>query len=103
MLNNDLQSSIVAGEQERRDGLAAGNRQLGRVVACSGSRATISALAEGGQTALTELWAVGRLISISVGRNRIVALVYAMSTDQQNWTENHDTIFRIDVELLGVR
>jgi DNA helicase HerA-like ATPase len=101
LLNNDLQSSMAAGEQERRDGVAAGNRLLGRVVACSGSRATISAIAEGGQTALTELWAVGRLISISVGRNRVVALVYAMSTDQQNWSENRDTIFRVEVELLG--
>ncbi|MGB3813470.1 MAG: DUF87 domain-containing protein [Shinella sp.] len=101
MLNSDFQSSIVAGEQERRDDIAAGNRLLGRVVACSGSRATISALAEGGQTALTELWAVGRLISISVGRNRVVALVYSMSTDQQNWLEDQDTVFRIDVELLG--
>ena len=100
MLNSDFQSSIVAGEQERRDGVS-GNRLLGRVVACNGSHATISALAEGGETALTELWAVGRLISISVGRNRIVALVYSMSTDQQSWVENHDTVFRIEVELLG--
>ena len=101
MLNNDLQTSIVAGEQERRDEMAAGNRLLGRVVACSGSRATISALAQAGQTALTELWSVGRLISISVGRNRVVALVYSMSTDQQGWSENGDTVFRIEVELLG--
>ncbi len=101
MLNNDFQSSLMAGEQDRRDGMAAGNRLLGRVVACNGSHATISAMAEAGETALTELWVVGRLISISVGRNRIVALVYSMSTDQQNWTEHHDTIFRVEVELLG--
>jgi DNA helicase HerA-like ATPase len=101
LLNNDLQSSIVAGEQDRRDGISTGNRLLGRVVACNGSHATISAMAEGGQTALTELWSVGRLISISVGRNRIVALVYSMSTDQQSWVENQDTVFRIEVELLG--
>ncbi|MCO5149511.1 MULTISPECIES: ATP-binding protein [unclassified Shinella] len=101
MLNNDFQSSIVAGEQDRRDGVSTGNRLLGRVVACNGSHATISAVAESGETALTELWAVGRLISISVGRNRVVALVYSMSTDQKSWVENHDTVFRIEVELLG--
>ncbi|MCF3640993.1 DUF87 domain-containing protein [Rhizobium sp. TRM95111] len=101
MLNNDLQSSIVAGEQDRRDGVAPGNRLLGRIVACNGSRATISAVADGGQTSLTELWSVGRLISISVGENRVVALVYSMSTDHQSWAENQDTVFRIDVELLG--
>ncbi|MBD9372844.1 ATP-binding protein [Rhizobium sp. ARZ01] len=92
---------MVAGEQDRRDDETPGNRLLGRVVACGGSRATISAVAEAGQTALTELWSVGRLISISVGENRVVALVYAMSTDQQNWAENRDTVFRIEVELLG--
>jgi len=100
LLNNEFQTSMTAGEQDRRDSQS-GNRLLGRVVACNGSRATISALAEGGQTALTELWSVGRLISISVGRNRIVALVYSMSTDQQSWAEHHDTVFRIEVELLG--
>ena len=80
MRNTDFHHSMAAGEQERRDEEAPGNRLLGRVVACSGSRATISAVAEAGETALTELWSVGRLISISVGDNRVVALVYAMGT-----------------------
>jgi DNA helicase HerA-like ATPase len=101
LLNNDFQMSITAGEQERRDEMAAGNRMLGRVVACSGSRATICATAEGGETSLTELWAVGRLVSISVGRNRIVALVYSMATNQQSWIENQDTTFHVEVELMG--
>lgn len=101
MLNNDFQASITAGEQDRRNEMASGNRMLGRVVACSGSRATICAMAEGGETALTELWAVGRLVSISVGRNRIVALVYSMATEQQSWVENRDTTFHVEVELLG--
>lgn len=101
MRNNDFHRSIVAGEQDRRDDDAPGNRLLGRVVACSGARATISAVAESGDTALTELWSVGRLISISVGDNRIVALVYSMSTDQGTWGDEVDTVFRVEVELLG--
>ncbi|MCP8893747.1 DUF87 domain-containing protein [Shinella daejeonensis] len=101
MLNDELKNALAAGEQERRNDDGRGNRLLGRVVSCNGSRATISAIAEAGSTTLTELWSVGRLISISVGAKRIVALVYAMSTDQQSWAENQDTIFRVDVELLG--
>lgn len=101
MRNTDFQRSIAAGEQERRNEEAPGNRLLGRVVACSGSRATISAVAETGQTSLTELWSVGRLISISVGDNRVVALVYSMQTDQQGWSSDSDTVFRVEVELLG--
>ncbi|MDV4156063.1 MULTISPECIES: ATP-binding protein [Rhizobium] len=101
MLNNDLHPSGKAGEQDRRDGHTPGNRFLGRVVACSGSRATIAAVAEQGGTDLTELWSVGRLISISVGRNRVVALVYQMNTGSHAWGEGEDNIFKIETELLG--
>jgi len=99
--NNDLQTSGSAGEHDRRDVLAPGNRFLGRVVACSGSRATIAAVAEAGGTDLTELWSVGRLISITVGRNRVVALVYSMNTGTHAWGEGEDNYFKIETELLG--
>lgn len=88
-------------ERERRDGMTPGNRFLGRVVACSGSKATISAVAEKGDTALSELWSVGRLISISVGANRVVALVCSMQTNKEEWTEATDNTMHIEVELVG--
>ncbi len=101
MRNTDLQTSSQAGEQDRRDAIARGNRFLGRVIACSGSRATIAATAENGETTMSELWSVGRLVSISVGSNRVVALVNSMRTDDQAWAEHADNIIHIDVELLG--
>lgn len=101
MLNNDLQTSGKAGDLDRRDRLKPGNRFLGRVVACNGSRATIAAVAEDGGTDLTELWSVGKLISISVGTNRVAALVYSMNTNSIGWGEGQDNLFRIEVELLG--
>ncbi|MCV9960962.1 DUF87 domain-containing protein [Pararhizobium sp. BT-229] len=101
MSNSDLHSSTSSGEQDRRDALKRGNRFLGRVVACSGSRATIAAIAENGETSLTELWSVGRLISITVGQNRVVALVYSMQTATNEWGEEIDNTFRIEVELMG--
>jgi len=101
LLNNDLQTSGKAGESDRRDGMHPGNRFLGRVIACNGSRATIAAVAEGGGTDLTELWSVGRLISISVGKNRVVALAYAMAVGEKSWGEQQDNHFQIEVELLG--
>ncbi|QFY60550.1 DUF87 domain-containing protein [Rhizobium grahamii] len=91
----------TSGEHDRRDTYAPGNRLLGRVVACSGSRATIAATAQAGGTDLTELWSVGRLISISVGRNRVVALVYSMNTGSHAWSEAEDNYFKIETELLG--
>lgn len=78
-----------------------GNRFLGRVVACNGAHATIAAVAERGETELTELWSVGKLISITVGKNRVVALAYSMQTGVRDWSENDDTKFLIEVELLG--
>ncbi len=101
LLNDDLHKSGDAGEQDRRDGMRPGNRMLGRVVACNGSRATISAVAADGGTDLTELWSVGRLISISVGKNRVVALAYSMQTEGKDWGEGADNQFLIEVELLG--
>jgi DNA helicase HerA-like ATPase len=101
LLNNDLHRSATAGEQDRRNVQTPGNRMLGRVVACNGSHATIAAIADGGETDLTELWSVGRLISISVGSNRVVALSYSMQTGEQDWSEGQDNKFHIEVELLG--
>lgn len=101
LLNDDLHKSGDAGEQERRDGMRPGNRMLGRVVACNGSRATISAVAAEGGTDLTELWSVGRLISITVGKNRVVALAYSMQTEGKDWGEGADNQFLIEVELMG--
>lgn len=101
LLNDDLHKSGQSGDQERRDGMRPGNRMLGRVVACNGARATIAAVAEDGGTDLTELWSVGRLISISVGKNRVVALAYSMQTEGKDWGEGADNQFLIEVELLG--
>lgn len=94
-------SAAEADGQERRDTLKPGNRFLGRVVACSGSRATVSAIAEKGSTELSELWSVGRLISISVDKNRVVALVCSMNTNVAGWQEGEDNIMQIEVELVG--
>ena len=101
MVNNELQAEGRTAEADRRDTVARGNRFLGRVIACNGSRATIAALAENGETSLTELWSVGRLVSITVGTNRVVALVSSMRTSDDNWAEQQDNVFRIDVELVG--
>lgn len=101
MFNDDLRKSAHAGEHDRRDELMAANRLLGRVISCTGSRATISATTEPGKTDLAELWSVGRLISIDLGETRVAALTYAMRTDQVEWSnERHNTLL-IEVELLG--
>ncbi|WP_320200420.1 ATP-binding protein [Agrobacterium sp. rho-13.3] len=101
MFNDDLRKSAKAGEQDRRDELMAGNRLLGHVVSCTGSRATISATTEPGKTDIAELWSVGRLISIDLGETRVAALTYAMKTGEAAWSDQTSNTLLIDVELLG--
>ncbi|KQO80259.1 ATP-binding protein [Rhizobium sp. Leaf262] len=101
MFNDDLRKSAKAGEHDRRDDSTAGNRHLGHVISCTGSRATISASTEPGRTDLAELWSVGRLISIDLGESRVVALTYAMKTDQAEWFASRSNTLLIEVELLG--
>ncbi|WP_417424640.1 ATP-binding protein [Hoeflea sp.] len=91
----------IADGRNRRDNAAPGNRLLGRVIGCSGSKATVSAIAGTDGNGLAELWSVGRLISISVGKNRVVALVCSMKTNMAAWSEIEDNIMHIEVELVG--
>ena len=86
---------------DRRDITAPGNRLLGRVVACSGAHATVSAIVQQGGTDLSELWSVGRLVSISVGENRVVALVGSMQIHKTEWKEDGNNTMHIEVELAG--
>ena len=74
---------------------------MGRIVGCSGSKATVSAIAGLDGNGLAELWSVGRLISISVADNRVVALVCSMETAASAWSETDENIMHIEVELVG--
>ncbi|WP_235890728.1 ATP-binding protein [Pararhizobium mangrovi] len=97
----DTQAAEVNASRERRDQFQRGNRLLGRVIACNGARAIVSASASQGDTSLSQLWSVGRLVTIQVGENRIAGLVYGMQTDERVWNEGSDNVMRFEVELVG--
>jgi uncharacterized protein len=92
-----VQGSII----DRRGRQQPSERMIGRVTFCSGARATVSTAATNvsGQTA--DFWAVGRLISIEVGKSRVVALVYEMRTDRATWNEDEVNSVSVHVELVG--
>jgi len=83
---------------DRRDLNQPADRALGRVIACSGSRATIAASASGGTL---DGCAIGRLLSINLGRSRIVGLVYEMRALDRAWNEAGPNSIAVEVELLG--
>ncbi|MET3892872.1 DNA helicase HerA-like ATPase [Bosea sp. OAE506] len=87
--------------RDRRDLAQDADRSLGRVVSCDGSRATIASTVAGMTRLGPESWTVGRMISINLGRTRIVGLVYEMSAVNAVWDEGADNAIHVQVELLG--
>lgn len=83
---------------DRRDPSQPTDRALGRVIACSGWRATIAASVARGAL---DGCAIGRLLSINLGRSRIVGLVYEMRALEPIWNEAAANTVAVEVELLG--
>lgn len=88
-------------ENERRSGQQPANRMLGRVIACNGAHATIAAETEPGTTDVSQLWSVGRLISIEMGTSRVAALVFSMRTGEDYWAADRPNRLLVEVELVG--
>lgn len=89
-----------AAALERRDERQSGHRSLGRVIQCSGAHATVAALTGGEGTDGAALWAVGRLISISLPGARTVGLVHDVSIEGA-WNADGANVLLIQLELIG--
>nr|WP_246748852.1 ATP-binding protein [Rhizobium setariae] len=96
-----MQNSPSAGIQERRAWDQPEDRSLGHIVACDGGKATISAKVDAGESDDLAGWAVGRLVTIAVGANRVVALTRSMHTTSALWIEEAPNAFHVELELMG--
>ncbi len=92
--------TAVSNTKERRDA-SYPTRVLGYVVKCNGARATVAASAAMDDNSLAGAMSVGRLISIRVGENRVVALVYSMHSPGEVWAEHTANVMHFEVELVG--
>jgi uncharacterized protein len=92
-------TSIAAADRRGRQQPT--ERMIGRVTFCSGARATVSSAATNVSGETADFWAVGRLISIDVGKSRVVALVYEMRTDSAAWDEDQSNSVSVHLELVG--
>ena len=101
LFSRDMQNSPSAGVQERRDLRQPAERFIGHVVSCDGAHATVAATINSIEEAEADLWSVGRLVTILVGENRVIALTRSMKTSSAHWVENAANGFRVDLELLG--
>lgn len=94
ILKDRSSHSNPAPGQERR-------RTQGHVIDCNGTHAIISAEIDPNCEYKENYWAVGQLLSIWQGRNRIVGLSYKVESTTDEWLENNEHLIRVHVELVG--
>lgn len=90
----------LAVSTERRDVPNVG-RHLGHVVSCTGSKVLIASVIPKDDVELSKSWSVGRLVTISVGDNRVVALVSSMSMPEGTWNLDGSNTLNVEAELVG--
>jgi len=77
------------------------NRTRGFIVRCDGEYATVCTLVERGSSEHENYWAVGQLISIKVGHNRVVGLTNSVTTPEGSWSHDGTNEIQVVLELVG--
>lgn len=77
------------------------NRSDGYVIECDGEHAVIAARAGRMASGSHDYWAVGQMISIRVGENRPVGLIYRVDVPVKTWNADDQNTIHIYVELIG--
>ena len=90
---SDTTNYTAGGELDRER-----NRVDGFVVFCDGTHAVIASKSG---SASDDYWSVGQLISIRVGSNRVVGMLYKVDSKPGSWVADGDNEIRIYVELVG--
>ncbi|MBV1700556.1 MAG: ATP-binding protein [Hyphomicrobiales bacterium] len=97
----DPNHAEATADAEKRDFSQPSQRNIGRLVLCTGSRAIISSSASSITGANGDFWSIGRLISISGESGRVIGVVYELSTTSELWNDNNSNTIYIKVELVG--
>lgn len=77
------------------------NRTEGYVIECDGEHAVIAAKAGRAARGSEDYWAVGQMISIRVGENRPVGLIYRVDVPVKTWNADDQNTIHVYVELIG--
>ena len=76
-------------------------RTRGFVVKCDGENAVVSAEVELSADDKENYWAVGQLITIKVGINRVVGLSYKVEAPEEDWDHGDTNQVHVHLELVG--
>ena len=77
------------------------DRTRGYVIRCDGEHAIIAADIEQGSDVKENYWSVGQLISIKVGRNRVVGITCSVEVPGHEWDVEGKNEVHITLELVG--
>ncbi|MEM9423612.1 MAG: DUF87 domain-containing protein [Spirochaetota bacterium] len=87
-------------EQIRRQEFSR-KRTRGYVIECDGEHAIITAKVRFNDETAENYWAVGQLVSIRVGKNRVVGLTCRVDSTNGHWDAEGENDIRITLELVG--
>ena len=90
-----LESSRPSGKDSRRF------RKHGYVIHCDGKSAVIAATTDANNSDGSSYWAVGQIMSVDVGRNRVVGLIFKVESNDKNWNTQGENRINIHIELIG--
>jgi DNA helicase HerA-like ATPase len=90
-----------ATTQERRNPKQPDARMLGRVIQCDGAHAIIASYADAAEGAPTNLWNIGKLISVSTGQTRLVGMVCSIEMPSGVWLDEEPNPIKVHLELIG--
>ncbi len=76
-------------------------RTRGFVIECDGEHAVVSAMVKSSEKGMENYWAVGQLISIKVGLNRVVGLCCKVDVPQATWSHDDSNEIHVTLELVG--
>lgn len=89
------------GEQPEPRPMRKEDRPEAFVIACDGSTATVQADTDCVDTVTGLTWAVGRMLSIIVDTNRVVAMICEINAPTENYAPDVKSFLRMKVELQG--
>jgi hypothetical protein len=76
-------------------------RSRGHVIHCDGMMAIIAAEVDPAVNSKENYWAVGQLVSIWEGRNRVIGQCFKVESEGGGWIEGGQNRLRIHLELVG--
>ena len=77
------------------------DRTRAYVIRCDGEHAIIAADIEQGSDVKENYWSVGQLISIKVGRNRVVGITCSVEVSDRDWNLAGKNEVHVTLELVG--